>query len=52
MLWDHVKEQQKQTVILEQITRIQELDQEGWAINGSEESETGMEEVRKRKEWK
>ena len=43
MLRDHVKEQRKQTAILEWIACIQELDWEDWAINGSEGLEMGME---------
>ena len=43
VLRDHVKEQQKQIAILEWIARIQELDREDWAFDGSEGSETGME---------
>ena len=43
MLQDHVEEQRKQTVILEHIAQVQEMDQEDWAFDGSEGSETGME---------
>ena len=43
MLWDHVVEQQKETATLERIACVQEMDQEDWAFDGSEESETGME---------
>ena len=43
MLRDHVEEQQKQTAILERIARVQEMDREDWAFEGSEGSETGME---------
>ena len=43
VLWDHVEEQWKQTAILEQIARVQEMDREDWAFNGSKGSETGTE---------
>ena len=43
MLRDHVEEQRKQTAILEQIARVQEMDREDWAFDGSEGSETGTE---------
>ena len=43
MLWDHVEEQRKQTAILERIARVQEMDWEDWAFDGSEGLETGME---------
>ena len=44
VLQDHVKEQRKQTVILERIAQVQEMDWEDWAFDGSEGSETGTEE--------
>ena len=40
---DHIEEQWKQTAILERIARVQEMDQEDWAFDGSEGLETGME---------
>ena len=43
VLRDHVKEQWKQTAILEWIARVQEMDREDWAFDGSEGSETGTE---------
>ena len=43
MLRDHVKEQWKQTTILERIARVQEMDREDWAFDGSEDLETGTE---------
>ena len=43
VLRDHVKEQQKQTAILERIARVQEMDREDWAFNGSKGSEMGTE---------
>ena len=43
ILCDHVKEQQKQTTILECIAHVQELDWEDWAFNGSEGLEMGTE---------
>ena len=43
MLWDHIVKQQKQTTLLEQIARIQELDQADWVQVGSDGSETGSE---------
>ena len=43
VLRDHVEEQQKQTAILKRIARVQEMDWEDWAFDGSEGSETGME---------
>ena len=43
MLQDHVVEQQKQTAILKRIARVQEIDREDWAFDGSEELEMGTE---------
>ena len=43
ILRDHVKEQRKQTTILEHIACVQELDWEDWAFDGSKGLETGME---------
>ena len=43
VLQDHVEEQQKQTAILKRIARVQEMDREDWAFDGSEGSETGTE---------
>ena len=43
MLQDHVEEQRKQTMILERIAWVQEMDWEDWAFDRSEGSETGME---------
>ena len=43
MLRDHVEEQRKQTVILERIAQVQELDREDWAFNGSKGLEMGTE---------
>ena len=50
VLWDHVEEQRKQTAILERIARVQELDREDWAFDGSEGSEMGMEESEEEEE--
>ena len=43
VLWDHIEEQQKQTMILKWIAWVQEMDQEDWAFDGSKDSETGTE---------
>ena len=43
ILQDHVEEQRKQTAILEWIARVQEMDWEDWAFDGSKGLETGME---------
>ena len=43
VLRDHIEEQRKQTAIFERIARVQEMDREDWAFDGSEGSETGME---------
>ena len=43
MLWDHTEEQWKQTIILERIAQVQEMDWEDWAFDGSKGSEMGME---------
>ena len=43
VLRDHVEKQRKQTAILERIARVQEMDREDWAFDGSEGSETGTE---------
>ena len=43
VLRDHVEEQRKQTAILKGIARVQEMDWEDWAFDGSKGSETGTE---------
>ena len=43
VLRDHVEEQWKQTAILEWIARVQEMDREDWAFDGSEGLEMGTE---------
>ena len=50
VLRDHVEEQRKQTVILERIAQVQELDREDWAFDGSKGSETGTEESEEEEE--
>ena len=50
VLRDHVEEQRKQTAILEQIARVQELDREDWAFDGSKGLETGTEESEEEEE--
>ena len=55
MLWEHVMEQWKQTMLLEQIAHIQELDHVDWIQMEMGNSETGSEdseeELEGNEEW-